>query len=71
MTEEMSPLRIAPVGEKEQRGAAAILRKFADQDLTMADALGLYTMRDRRVTVCWSTDFHLGLTGVTLVIKES
>lgn len=70
MTEAMTPLRIATVGEKEQRGAAGVLRKFADQDLTMADALGLFLMRDRTVSRCWSTDFHLGLTGVRLVINE-
>ena len=70
MTEAMTPLRIAAVGEKEQRGAAAFLRRFSDQDLTLADALGLYVMRDHRVSRCWSTDFHLGLTGVSLVINE-
>ena len=36
----------------------------------MADALGLHLMRDRRVSHCWSTDFHLGLTGVPLAINE-
>jgi len=52
------------------RGSAATLRKFSDQDLTLADALGLYLMRARRISRCWSTDFHLGLTGVSLVINE-
>jgi predicted nucleic acid-binding protein len=70
MTEAMTPLRIAAVGEKEQRGAAALLRRFADQDLTLADAFGLHLMRDRGMSHCWSTDFHLGLTGVPLVINE-
>jgi predicted nucleic acid-binding protein len=70
MTEAMSPLHVASVGTDEQRGAAAMLRKFSDQDLTLADALGLYLMRHRRISRCWSTDFHLGLTGVRLVINE-
>lgn len=70
MTEAMTPLHIVSVGASEQRGAAAALRKFSDQDLTLADALGLFLMRERGAGVCWSTDFHLGLTGVPLVTKE-
>jgi predicted nucleic acid-binding protein len=70
MTESMTPLKIVSVGDKEQRGAAATLRRFSDQDLTIADALGLFLMRDRRISVCWSTDFHLGLGGAELVISS-
>lgn len=43
-----------------------ILSRFADQDLTLADAHGLAIMKDHRCGVCWSTDRHLGLTGVDL-----
>jgi predicted nucleic acid-binding protein len=42
------------------------LARFGDQTLTLADAHGLVIMRDRRSAVCWSTDRHLGLTGVGL-----
>jgi predicted nucleic acid-binding protein len=45
-----------------------ILHRFRDQTLTLADAHGLAVMSDRRSTVCWSTDRHLGLTGVDLAI---
>lgn len=45
-----------------------IAQKYADQKLTLADAHGLAIMRDRRVESCWSTDRHLGLDGVPLVI---
>jgi predicted nucleic acid-binding protein len=70
MVEAMTPLKILPVGEREQRGAANLLRRFADQRLTLTDAVGLFLMKDRGVPTCWSTDFHLGLTGVTLVIHQ-
>lgn len=70
MVEEMTPLRSASVGRREQHGASDLLRKFADQNLTLVDAVGLLVMRERNVTSCWSTDFHLGLTGVPLVINE-
>jgi len=43
-----------------------ILTKFGDRDLTLADAHGLVIMTDRRSAICWSTDRHLGLTGVKL-----
>ena len=45
-----------------------IVKKFADQRLTLADAHGIATMREFRIGCCWSTDRHLGLDGVPLVI---
>lgn len=45
-----------------------IVKKFSDQNLTLADAHGLSLMRERRIGCCWSTDRHLGLDGVPLVI---
>jgi predicted nucleic acid-binding protein len=70
MIEEMHPLAVLPVGPKEQSAATSLLRRFSDQDLTLTDAVGLHAMRERRMKSCWSTDFHLGLTGVPLVIHE-
>jgi predicted nucleic acid-binding protein len=68
MIELMTPLELIPIGLNEQAGAIAILRRFPDQDLTLADAVGLHIMGVHGVRECWSTDFHLGLTGVPLVI---
>lgn len=70
MIEEMAFLRIIPTGPPELEAATGLLRRFSDQDLTMVDAVGLVTMKERRIRACWSTDFHLGLTGVPLVIHE-
>lgn len=61
------PLSVSVVGGQERSAAVAVLGRFADQDLTLADALGLHLMAEYRVSECWSTDFHLGLTGVPLV----
>jgi len=47
-----------------------LLAAFGDQDLTLADAHGLAIMKDRRNPVCWSTDWHLSLTGVALAIRH-
>ena len=44
-----------------------LVKKFSDQKLTLADAHGLAIMNERRSVMCWSTDRHLGLGGVTLV----
>ncbi|MGH6609398.1 MAG: hypothetical protein ACRECQ_03990 [Burkholderiaceae bacterium] len=70
MIEDLSPLHVAPVGVAEQSGATRILRRFSDQDLTVTDAVGLHLMQQLKVRTCWSTDFHLGLTGVPLVVNE-
>jgi predicted nucleic acid-binding protein len=67
---ESIPMELAPFGPSEQTRATHLLREFSDQDLTLADAAGLLLMRKRRIQVCWSTDFHLGLTGVPLVIHQ-
>jgi len=70
MIEAMAPLMIASVGAAEQTGAGALLRRYSDQNLTLTDAVGLHLMEQRRVASCWSTDFHLALGGVQLVINE-
>ena len=70
MLEDMTPLVTVEVGPKEQSGATHLLRRFSDQDLTLTDAVGLHVMKARRIRDCWSTDFHLGLTGVQLVINQ-
>jgi predicted nucleic acid-binding protein len=71
MVEDMTPLRLVAVGEKEQTAATELLRIFSDQDMTMTDAVGLYVMKAHRLRACWSTDLHLGLSGVPLVIDET
>ncbi len=70
MIEDLTPLTVAAVGPKEQTVATDVLRRFSDQDLTLTDAVGLHLMKAHRLRVCWSTDFHLGLGGVPLVIDE-
>lgn len=70
MVEDMVPLEIIDVGKSEQAGAVKLIRKFSDQDLTLADALGLHIMQLRKIRLCWSTDFHLGLTGASLAIDS-
>lgn len=68
MLEDIRPLKLVGVGPKELSDATTVLRKFSDQELTIVDAAGLQLMRARKTSICWSTDFHLGLTGVPLAI---
>lgn len=70
MIQAMRPLRVQSVGPNEQRAAVKILQRFSDQPLTLADAVGLHVMGRHRVRVCWSTDRHMGLTDVPLVIHQ-
>jgi predicted nucleic acid-binding protein len=67
MVAAMSPLIVEPFGPAQQETAREVLSRFPDQDLTLADAAGLHIMEARRLKACWSTDFHLSLTGVPLV----
>jgi len=70
MVDVMTPLTVEAVGPKELAAAGDLLRRYSDQDLTLADAAGLHLMHIRRIPECWSTDRHLGLTGVPLVIHR-
>lgn len=68
--EDVRVLNIHAAGVLELKGAYECLRRFSDQSLTLADALGLAIMDRERIDHCWSTDRHLGLTGKRLVIFE-
>jgi predicted nucleic acid-binding protein len=70
LIEDLTPLDVIAVGAAEHAGGVRLLRKFSDQDLTLTDAVGLHVMKSRKIGICWSTDFHLGLTGVRLAIHE-
>lgn len=70
LIEALPGLAIHSVGRTEQAAAAMLLRRFADQDMTLVDAVGLHIMQRRKMAMCWSTDFHLGLTGVPLAIHH-
>jgi predicted nucleic acid-binding protein len=66
--QELRPLKIRGFGDEDLTTISRFLQKFRDQKLTITDAHGLALMEERRIQVCWSTDRHLGLTGVPLVI---
>jgi predicted nucleic acid-binding protein len=70
MVEVMTPLEIVAVGRREQAAGVEVLRRFSDQRLTLVDAVGLHLMEVRKVKSCWSTDRHLGLMGVPLVVHD-
>lgn len=65
--QELRPL-IRPFDEDELTRTGRLVKKFADQRLTLADGHGLVIMGERRCGVCWSTDRHLSLTGIGLAI---
>src|SRR4051812_8533987 len=53
LIEDMSPLKVLSVGPKELKEATALLRKFSDQKLTLADAAGLTLIKARKIKSCW------------------
>ena len=69
--DELRVLTIAPFDSGEIAKTRRLAIKFNDQSLTLADAHGLVIINERRISACWSTDRHLGLTGSKLVISAS
>lgn len=61
-------LTVQPFDATELSKVRKTLARFNDQTLTLADAHALIIMQGRRNVICWSTDRHLGLTGVDLAI---
>lgn len=66
--DDLRPLQLQSAGKPEVEAATAIVRRYADQDLTLVDAVGLHVMRERRIRVCWATDRHMRLGGAKLAI---
>lgn len=66
---ELSMLGIQTFDEEQLTKTSRLVKKFHDQPLTLADAHGLAIMNEQRISTCWSTDRHLGLTGANLVTK--
>lgn len=66
--EALSTLSIVAFDADALDSSTVIVKKFQDQQLTLADAHGLTILKTQGITECWSTDRHMGLTGVSLVI---
>lgn len=71
MVSLMSPLKIVSVSEVDLARSGSLANTYSDQELTLADAFGLHLMEREKIAMCWSTDRHLGLTGVPLVIHST
>ncbi len=69
LVDALSCLTVRGFDAPELKITDQIVKKFSDQKLTLADAHGLAIMRQLHIGCCWSTDRHLGLDGVPLVIS--
>jgi predicted nucleic acid-binding protein len=67
--DDLPVLAVQSFDREELQRASRLVKKFGDQPLTLADAHGLAIINERRISTCWSTDRHLGLTGAKLVIQ--
>lgn len=61
-------LRIVPFDANGLESATQVLQRFGDQKLTVTDAHGLALMERHSLELCWSTDWHMGLSGASLAI---
>ncbi len=69
MVEALAPaMETAAVGAKDLAQAALLLRRYRDQALSLTDAVGLHSMVQRRIGICWSTDHQMSLAGAKLAI---
>jgi predicted nucleic acid-binding protein len=66
--QSLNILTIQPTDTEMLGAGAVILRKFSDQNLTLADACGLHLLKKYAKLKNWSTDRHLALTGRKLII---
>jgi predicted nucleic acid-binding protein len=69
--DDLSVLQVQAFDDEALREVGRLIKKFGDQPLTLADAHGLAIMGHRRLSTCWSTDRHLGMTGARLVIEQT
>lgn len=69
--DDLSVLAFQSFDREELTKTTRMVKKFGDQSLTLADAHGLAMITERRISTCWSTDRHLGLTGAKLVISTA
>ena len=60
-------LDIEPFGADALAKTGAVVKRYGDQALTLADAHGISIIRERRIGACWSTDRRLALSGAELV----
>jgi predicted nucleic acid-binding protein len=65
---EALTMTVQPFDTGELSRTRRILARFGDQNLTLADTHGLAIMAERRNSICFSTDRHMGLSGVKLAI---
>jgi predicted nucleic acid-binding protein len=68
--EELPMIKVLSVGPEEIHDGRRVLQKFSDQVLTLVDGVGIALMKKHRIRRCWSTDRHLSLGGVPLVISS-
>jgi predicted nucleic acid-binding protein len=67
----LAVLALQPFDHEELTKTSRLVKKFDDPSLSLADAHGLVIINERRISTCWSTDRHLGLTGAKLVISPA
>ena len=66
--QSLTPLRVEPFDAAALGIASAVVKRYQDQALTLADAHGIALLQAGRFESCWSTDRHLAFGGAPLAI---
>jgi len=64
---DMQGLQLLETTRSDHQATLGVLDRLRGAKLTYVDAASLALLEKRRITTVWSTDRHLGLTGVRVV----
>lgn len=67
LLEQLNGLTILEAGRGHHAACVAMLERFRGARLTYVDASSLVLVKQHRIRQIWSTDHHLGLTGVDIL----
>lgn len=67
LLDQLEGLTILDAGRQHHAACVAMLKQFRGSRLTYVDASSLVLVKQHRVRQIWSTDHHLGLTGVEIL----
>ena len=67
LLDRLEGLKIHPITSEHHREVRRMLDRYRGSKLTYVDASSLRLIEEHEIEQVWSTDHHLGITGVELL----
>ena len=67
LLDHLEGLKIHPITSEQHRDVRRMLDRYRGSKLTYVDASSLSLIAEHKIEQVWSTDHHLGITGVELL----